>query len=157
MEKLERYKGELTLEQLISARNKIIENAKALYEEATLLYENSKFARAYFLLCIANEELGKSLIVTSAVVGLITEKIDWHRFWKRLRNHKDKTKMIEHAENILISSDKEYISTALYLISTPNTGLFFAYRSIYCGFVGASEPSHCGLSLICRLNLLKVA
>ena len=49
--------------------------------------------------------------------------------------------------------EKEYIETALYLISTPNTGLFFAYRSIYCGFAGASEPSHCGLSLICRLNL----
>ena len=27
------------------------------------------------------------------------------------------------------------------------------YCSIYCGFVGASEPAHCGLSLICRLNL----
>ena len=49
--------------------------------------------------------------------------------------------------------DKEYIETALYLIFTPNTGLFFAYCSIFCGFVGASEPTHCGLSLICRLNL----
>ena len=50
--------------------------------------------------------------------------------------------------------EKEYIQTALYLTLTPNTGLFFAYCSIYCGFVGASEPSHCGLSLICRLKLL---
>ena len=49
--------------------------------------------------------------------------------------------------------EKEYIETALYLISTPNTGLFFAYCSIYCGFVGASEPAHRVLSLICRLNL----
>ena len=49
--------------------------------------------------------------------------------------------------------EKEYISTALYLILVPNTGLFFAYYSIYCGLVGASEPAHCGLSLICRLNL----
>ena len=108
MEKLERYKGELSLEQLILARNKIIENAKALYEEAMLLYENSKFARTYFLLCIANEELGKSLIVTSAIVDLIAEKIDWHKFWKRLRNHKDKTRMIEHAENIFVSSDENF-------------------------------------------------
>ena len=48
---------------------------------------------------------------------------------------------------------KEYIETALYLISKPNTGLFFAYCSIYCGFVGASEPTHRVLSLICHLNL----
>lgn len=110
MEKLERYKGGLTLEQLILARNQITKNAKALYEEATLLYENSKNARAFFLLCIANEELGKSIIVTSAIVDLITEKIDWKRFWKRLRNHKDKTGMIEHIENLLVSSDENFMS-----------------------------------------------
>ena len=50
--------------------------------------------------------------------------------------------------------EKEYIETALYLISTPNTGLFFAYCSIYCGFVGLLELAHYGLSLVCRLNLL---
>lgn len=54
---------------------------------------------------------------------------------------------------VAIEFEKEYIETALYLISTPNTGLFFAYCSIYCGFVGASEPAHRVLSLICRLNL----
>ena len=55
--------------------------------------------------------------------------------------------------DVFVISEKEYIETALYLILTPNTGLFFAYRSIYCGFVGVSEPVHCILSLICRLNL----
>ena len=52
-----------------------------------------------------------------------------------------------------IAFEKEYIETALYLILVPNTGLLFVYCSIYCGFVRASEPAHCGLSLICRLNL----
>lgn len=54
---------------------------------------------------------------------------------------------------ISVYFEEEYIETALYLISKPNTGLFFAYCSIYCGFVGASEPAHRVLSLICRLNL----
>ena len=54
---------------------------------------------------------------------------------------------------VSILFEKEYIETALYLILVPNTGLLFVYCSIYCGFVGASEPAHCGLSLICRLNL----
>ena len=49
--------------------------------------------------------------------------------------------------------EKEYIETALYLISTPNTGLFFVYCSICCGFSGYSETVYCVLSLICRLNL----
>lgn len=50
--------------------------------------------------------------------------------------------------------EKEYIETALYLILTPNTGLFFAFRSIYCVFDKISELAHFSLSLICRLNLL---
>lgn len=50
-------------------------------------------------------------------------------------------------------SENEYIETALYLIITPNTGLFFAYCSICCGFSGHFETVYCVLSLICRLNL----
>ena len=46
-----------------------------------------------------------------------------------------------------------YIETALYLILVPNTGLFFAYYSICCGFSGCPETVYCVLSLICRLNL----
>lgn len=109
MEKLERYKGELSLEQMILAHKKIVENAKSLYEDATLLYKNKKFPRAYFLMCIANEELGKSIIVLSSIIDLILEDVDWHQFWKLLRNHKDKTSMIEYAENIFVSSEDNFM------------------------------------------------
>lgn len=108
MEELKRYKGELNREQMIIARNKIINNAKSLYEEATILYNHDKYARAYYLLCIANEELGKSIIVTSGIVDFLGDNIDWKTFWKRLRNHKDKTGTIEHIENIFISNDENF-------------------------------------------------
>ena len=39
------------------------------------------------------------------------------------------------ARGVSVYFEKEYISTALYLISAPNTGLFFVYCTIYCGFV----------------------
>ena len=54
---------------------------------------------------------------------------------------------------IAVRFEKEYIETALYLISTPNTGLFFVYCSICCGFSRYPETVYCVLSLICRLNL----
>ena len=57
------------------------------------------------------------------------------------------------AQGIGIFFEKEYIEKALYLILTPNKGLFFVYCSIYCGFAWIPETVHCGLSLICRLNL----
>ena len=62
---LKRYKGSLTVEQLIIAHKKTKSNATSLYKEAQLLFENKMYARCYFLLCIANEELGKSMFVSS--------------------------------------------------------------------------------------------
>ena len=82
------------------------------------------------------------LIITKSVSRFARNTVDSLTTIRRLKEHGTECYF-----------EKEYISTALYLISAPNTGLFFAYRSIYCGFVGASKPSHCGLSLICRLNL----
>lgn len=108
MEEIKRYKGELDREQMIVARDKIVNNAKSLYEEANILYEHEKYARAFFLLCIANEELGKSVMVTSGVINLLGDNIDWKKFWKRIRNHEDKIGMIEHMENIFVSSDENF-------------------------------------------------
>ena len=103
-----RYKGSLTVEQLIVAHEKIKANANSLYKEAQLLFENEMYARCHFLLCIANEELGKSIFVVSAAVDLVAENIDWHKFWKKLRNHKRKTEMIEFIENAFLSSDYNF-------------------------------------------------
>lgn len=105
---LKRYKNSLTVEQLIVAHKKIKANANSLYKEAQLLFENKMYARCYFLLCIANEELGKSIFVVSAIVDLVAENIDWNTFWKKLRNHKSKTRMIEFLENTFVSSDDNF-------------------------------------------------
>ena len=98
---LARYNDSLTLEQLIVAHNKIKANAASLYNEAQLLFENEMYARSYFLLCIASEELGKSIIVISAIVDLMAEEINWRSFWKKLRNHK-------FFENAVVSSDDNF-------------------------------------------------
>ena len=83
------------------------------------------------------------LIVTKSVSRFARNTVD---SLTTIRNLKEK--------GVECFFEKEYIETALYLISTPNTGLFFAYCSIYCGFVGLLELAHYGLSLVCRLNIL---
>ncbi len=93
---------------------------------------------------IADALAGKiDLIVTKSVSRFARNTVDSLTTIRKLKEH-----------GVECYFEKEYIETALYLILTPNTGLFFAYCSIYCGFVGTSEPAHCGLSLICRLNIL---
>ena len=92
---------------------------------------------------IADCEAGKiDMIITKSISRFSRNTLDCLKYTRKLK-----------ALNIAVFFEKEYIETALYLISAPNTGLFFAYCSIYCGFLGASEPAHRVLSLICRLNL----
>ena len=82
------------------------------------------------------------MIITKSISRFARNTLDCLKYIRQLKE-----------QNIPVYFEKEYIETALYLISTPNTGLFFAYCLIYCGFVRASESAHCGLSLICRLKL----
>ena len=92
---------------------------------------------------IADAMSGKiDLIVTKSVSRFARNTVDSLVTIRKLKE-----------KGVEVYFEKEYIETALYLISTPNTGLFFVYCSICCGFSGYSETVYCVLSLICRLNL----
>ena len=82
------------------------------------------------------------LIVTKSISRFARNTVDSLSAIRQLKEH-----------GVEIFFEKEYIETALYLISTPNTGLFFVYCSICCGFSRYPETVYCVLSLICRLNL----
>lgn len=64
----------LTLEALDSAYKKIYENAKELLEEAHILFEHNKFARAYSLAQLAGEEISKLNIIFNVSNNLIYNK-----------------------------------------------------------------------------------
>lgn len=113
-----------------------------VYTDEGITGTNTK-RREGFKRMVADALAGKiDLIVTKSVSRFARNTVDSLTTVRQLKE-----------KGVEIYFEKEYIETALYLISTPNTGLFFAYCSIYCGFVGASEPAHRVLSLICRLNL----
>ena len=82
------------------------------------------------------------MIITKSISRFARNTLDCLKYIRQLKE-----------QNIPVYFEKEYIKIALYLVLTPDTGLFFVYCSICCGLVGVSELVHCGLSLICRLNL----
>lgn len=105
---LVRYKDQLSIDQLITAKNKILLNAQNLVNESQLLYDNKKYARSFFLASIACEELGKCIMVLSSIVKLANNSLEWKHFWKRLRNHQDKSLVIQHMENISVSDEENF-------------------------------------------------
>ena len=115
----------------------------AVYTDEGITGTNTKH-REGFKRMVADALDGKiDLIVTKSVSRFARNTVDSLTTVRQLKE-----------KGVEIYFEKEYIETALYLISTPNTGLFFAYCSIYCGFVVLLELAHYGLSLVCRLNIL---
>ncbi len=85
---------QVTAERIFLARTKALQNAVALYDDATILFKSEKWARAFFIVQIATEELGKYGILSTSSISAIHGTLDWKHFWKRLRNHKNKTQHI---------------------------------------------------------------
>lgn len=75
-------------EQLVGLINALLENAAALAGDATLLYENDRYARAYALAALAGEELGKVYLCLDAV--LTAQGSEPTQFWRAWREHGDK-------------------------------------------------------------------
>lgn len=89
-----------TREQLILLSKKSLENAEALIEEAELLFNNKKWARAVFLCHSAGEEFGKCIQCLAATMDHARGVLDFVKFRKRFLNHKTKTKTIRFFEAV---------------------------------------------------------
>lgn len=96
-------KRTLSLDQLKEGRLKALNNATDLFKEASLLFDNHHWARSLFLSITAGEELGKYIMVTSALLGttIKPKSFDWQKFWRRYSSHRSKS------ENILAIGDVE--------------------------------------------------
>ena len=78
----------LSVDQIESARVKLLDNARELVEEAELLLANRRFARAYALSQLACEEMAKiPMLVRAATDTLMGLEFDWPKLWRRLRSH----------------------------------------------------------------------
>src|ERR1700693_5387915 len=70
-------------------------NALELLGEAELLFENKKYARAYFLAFTGLEEIAKSQLAADVYTGFI----DQEKFWKYFKDHKRKIKRMAWASD----------------------------------------------------------
>lgn len=61
----------LTLQQLYSVHDAILDNARGLIADAELLESKGRFARAFSLAVLACEELAKSMFVNQACEAVV--------------------------------------------------------------------------------------
>lgn len=78
----------LSINQILSASTKTIENAQELIEEAELLLKNNRYARAFALAHLASEELIKFHFLFPVAFELARDhSINWKEIGIRLNNH----------------------------------------------------------------------
>lgn len=85
------FTQKLSLKLAVEITNGAIENAKSLYVDAKLLYDNEKYARAISLAILSIEESGKPSIIRSILLEDDPKEIV--KLWKSYRRHQDKNSM----------------------------------------------------------------
>jgi AbiV family abortive infection protein len=93
---LQRYNGPLSPEAIFNLERLCFENAEALIEEAKLLNNNGRYARAYALCVLSFEELGKIIMLGGAL--LYKGAPEWRDFWRGFRHHESKRKIVATIE-----------------------------------------------------------
>jgi AbiV family abortive infection protein len=86
--------NQLKVEDIEKISLKIYENACELIEEAEILYNHKKFARAHACAQFSIEEFAKlPMLFTIATKVSKGDKVDWKDLNRRLRDHKSKTSL----------------------------------------------------------------
>ncbi len=78
-----------------------LENSEKFLEDAELLIQNSSYGHAFAFTVLALEELGKAVYCNWTINAAL--KID-DDFFKKLRNHKIKQKVIKEAQKLAVLS-----------------------------------------------------
>jgi AbiV family abortive infection protein len=88
---LSRFEGKpLDKKQIAKAMHLCYINAKDLFDEAKLLKENGRNARAISLAILALEEFGKIPIICDTIIYQADDTNAWRKFWRAFRSHRTK-------------------------------------------------------------------
>ncbi len=145
-------------EKLFAGREKALKNALELLEDSKVLFEAEKWARCFFIIQIATEELGKYGIIVTSTISAIHGSLDWKRFWKRFKDHKNKTRHILVLENFRRFLDdplSELLNTEAD-IKYAEAQEYVKMQSLYCDVGDDGEffaPSEIVTKRNCELSL----
>lgn len=128
----------LSIEEIESARVKVLRNAESLFVESRLLYEHRFFSRAYTLSHICCEELAKIPMLVGAGLDLANgDGVDWNKLCRRLTDHKEKINALhalEYCRSEVRSDDSDYRRYEDALKNTPRLNNM-KNNSLYSGLI----------------------
>jgi len=105
------------------------DNARSLVDDARLLLEAKRYARAFALAELAAEELGKLILVAGTAIRVALDlEVDWRRFWHRFRHHPSKAWNAALIDRIMAVNAEAWIAGKVDAITADTEGLSEAQR-----------------------------
>lgn len=124
----------LTIQEIESARAKLLRNAESLFAESELLYQHGYFSRAYTLVHLCCEELAKIPMLVGAGLDLVNgDEVDWKKLHQRLTRHQDKLNAMHvndyfrseiRADDADVREHEAALETTPYLNNMKNNSLY---------------------------------
>jgi len=142
----ERKMKALSIQEIESAREKLLRNAESLFEESHLLYQNGFFPRAYCLAHLCCEELAKIPMLVGVGLDLVNgDQVDWKKLYRRLTRHQDKINAMhvhDYFQSEVRADDSDVREHEAALKTTPHLN-DMKNNSLYAGLVNSifREPS----------------
>lgn len=102
----EQYNGALTIDQIVQGVEAAVENADELIKDAKLLFDKERYARAFSLCVLAEEETAKVVLLMGSITMSRNPK-GWKSFWKMFRSHSSKYVQSVWLDSMLIENDEE--------------------------------------------------
>ncbi|GKW49137.1 AbiV family abortive infection protein [Halomonas sp. NCCP-2165] len=136
----------LSIEEIESAREKLLRNAESLFAESQMLYKHGFFPRAYCLAHLCCEELAKIPMLVGVGLDLVNgEEIDWKKLHRRLTRHQDKINAMhdhDYFQSEIRADDSDVREHEAALKTTPHLN-DMKNNSLYAGLVDSvfREPS----------------
>ncbi|ABA56934.1 hypothetical protein Noc_0408 [Nitrosococcus oceani ATCC 19707] len=128
----------LSIEEIESARAKLLSNAESLFAESQLLYKHGFFPRAYCLAHLCCEELAKIPMLVGAGLDLVNgEEVDWEKLHHRLKRHQDKINAMhvhDYFQSEIRADDSDVREHEAALKTTPHLN-DMKNNSLYAGLV----------------------
>lgn len=136
----------LSIEEIESARAKLLRNAESLFAESQLLFEHGFYSRAYCLAHLCCEELAKIPMLVGVGLDLVNgEKVDWKKLHRRLTRHQEKINAMhvhDYFQSEIRADDSDVREYEAALKKTPHLN-DMKNNSLYVGLVDNAfrEPS----------------
>ncbi|WP_417748540.1 AbiV family abortive infection protein [Rosistilla oblonga] len=145
------FSGHISIADIAKGIVICLDNARALYSDALILFERDRYSRSRSLFISGMEEIGKISVLRSMARIPKENQTLWKEFWQDFRRHTNKTARafvhmypdeLRHSPGLTFAVSMEQDSLSEFTERIRQAGLYVDYHAEKKQWVSPAEVSH---------------